>query len=178
VRPTPARLLREGSLVVDFTDVHKVTKVEYPLPQQLVTVRLTNQMTGYPSSCDLRWDQLITTEDPLEIEIGLTGTVRVELARLADNKNPTVYRWRVTDEGVDYQGTDIHLRVGQRADNEKAMGALLSFLGTGGEAYRATMGDRKSDNADMFPPDINEWAYQHSEEISMAHLRLSGGLER
>jgi hypothetical protein len=40
MRSTPARLLREGTLVVDFTDVHKVQRIEYPLPEQLVTVHL------------------------------------------------------------------------------------------------------------------------------------------
>jgi hypothetical protein len=135
-------------------------------------------MTGRPSTRDLRWDQFVTTEEPLEIEIGLAGTIRVELARLADNKVPTVYRWRVTDEGFDHERADLHLAVAERPDNTKAASALLSFLSAAGEAYRATMGGRESENADLFAPDINEWAYQHSEEISMAHLRLSGGLER
>jgi hypothetical protein len=46
VRSTPARMLRQDQLLVDRYPVHKITKVEYPLPQNLVTVQLSNQMTS------------------------------------------------------------------------------------------------------------------------------------
>jgi hypothetical protein len=56
VRSTPARLLHQDQLLVDRYAVHKINKVEYPLPQNIVAVELTNQITGEQSTRNLRWE--------------------------------------------------------------------------------------------------------------------------
>jgi len=111
VRSTPARQLRQDQLLVDRYAVHKINKVEYPLPQNTVTVELTNQLTGEQSTRNLRWDEQVTTEEPLEVEIGDTGKITVELAQQRDEEDRAVYRYKITDEaaGIDHEGTDLHL---------------------------------------------------------------------
>jgi hypothetical protein len=84
MRPTPARMLHQDQLLVDRYAVHKINKVEYPLPQNIVAVQLSNQMTGEQSTRNLRWDEQVTTDEPFEVEIGDTGKITIELAQLAD----------------------------------------------------------------------------------------------
>jgi hypothetical protein len=69
VRSTPARLLHKDQLLVDRYAVHKITNVQYPLPQNTVTVHLKDQMTGEESTRDFRWDQHLSTEEPLEVKM-------------------------------------------------------------------------------------------------------------
>ena len=182
MRSTPARLLREEQLLVDRYAVHKITKVEYPLPQNLVTVHLTNQLTGAGvHTRDLRWDQFSSTEEPFEVAMGETGKVRVELALLGDEEGHPVYRYKITDEaaGIDHEGTDLRLGASERPENTKAEETLMSLLGAAGEAYVTELeGGIDSENLDIFDDRFNEWAYQMSAEIGMAQIELSGGLER
>jgi hypothetical protein len=46
VKSTPARMLHQDQLLVQRHAVHKINKVEYPLPENTVTAELTNQITG------------------------------------------------------------------------------------------------------------------------------------
>jgi hypothetical protein len=66
-------MLHQDQLLVDRYAVHKINKVEYPLPQNIVAVQLSNQMTGEQSTRNLRWDEQVTTDEPFEVEIGDTG---------------------------------------------------------------------------------------------------------
>ena len=86
MKSTPARMLRDGSLLVDRYAVHKINAVDHPLPHNTVVVELTNQLTEEQSSRNLRWDEQVTTEEPFEVAIGESGKVRVELAQLADQE--------------------------------------------------------------------------------------------
>jgi hypothetical protein len=52
-----------------------------------VIAEVTNQVTGEESSRTLRWDQHVTTEEPLEVAIGETGKIRVELALQRDDED-------------------------------------------------------------------------------------------
>jgi hypothetical protein len=52
MRSTPARLLRQNQLLVERYAVHKINKVEYPLPQNAVTVKLTNSWWFGPVRLD------------------------------------------------------------------------------------------------------------------------------
>lgn len=49
---------------------------------------------------------------------------------------------------------------------------LLAFLGAAAESCRYTMSGHESENSDLFPPEIMEWAYRNADEISMAELDL------
>jgi hypothetical protein len=93
-------MLRQDQLLVDRYAVNKITKVEYPLPQNIVTVHLTNQMTGQESTRDLQWDSQHTTEEPFEVEVGDTGKIKVELALLADEENRPAYKYKITDDSA------------------------------------------------------------------------------
>jgi hypothetical protein len=52
MRSTLARLLRQNQLLVERYAVHKINKVEYPLPQNAVTVKLTNSWWFGPVRLD------------------------------------------------------------------------------------------------------------------------------
>jgi hypothetical protein len=183
VRSTPARQLRQDQLLVDRYAVHKINKVEHPLPQNTVTVELTNQLTGDQSTRNLRWDEQVTVEGPLQFSVGDTGKITIELAQLSDDQDRPVYKYRIEDEaaGIDHEGVDLHLGARLSADNTKAAKTLLSFLMAAGEAYETELeGNIDSENLDLFGDDdrVNEWAYVHAEEIEMAQVELIRGLER
>jgi hypothetical protein len=65
---------------------------------------------------------------------------------------------------------DRDLRSGCQGGTEReGMASLLSFLTAAAEAYGYTMRTgRESDNSDLFPAFITEWAYQNADEISIA----------
>jgi hypothetical protein len=180
MRSTLARLLHKDQLLVERFGVHKITNVEYPLPQNTVTVNMTHQMTGAPATRNLRWDEQVTTEEPFEVLIG-NGKIRVELALLGDDENRPVYRYKITDEAtrIDHEDSDIRLGASHKPSNTKAAETLLSFLSAAGEAYVTELeGGIDSENLDLFPGKVNEWAYVNAEEIEMAQVELTGGLER
>jgi hypothetical protein len=168
-------MLRRDQLLVDRYAVNKITKVEYPLPQNIVAVQLSNQMTGEQSTRNLRWDEQVTTEESLEVEVCDTGKIKVELALLADEEARPAYRYRITDDsaGIDYEATDLRLGVNHRPDNAKAAKSLLAFLGATSEAF--LVGHELE--ADAFPEEVNWWAANHDVELLSAQLDLGGGLE-
>lgn len=50
--------------------------------------------------------------------------------------------------------------------------SLLAFLSAAAEAYRYTMTGRTSENEDLFPPELMEWAYENQGEIEAALFDL------
>jgi hypothetical protein len=181
MRSTPARLLRQGQLVVDRFDVHKITEQPEYLPHNTVTVHLTNQTTGEESTRNLRWDQHVTTEEPFEVKIGETGKITVELAQMRDEEDRPVYRYEITDEaaGIDHEAADLSLGVLVFPSNTKAATTLLSFLYAANEAYLTELeGNIDSENLELFPMPVNEWAYVHAEDMEMAQVELGRGLEQ
>ena len=174
MRSTPARALHQDQLLVDRYAVHKINKVEYPLPQNTVTVDLTNQLTGEQSTRNLRWDEQVTVEGPLQFSVGDTGKITIELAQLSDSEDRAVYRWHLTDKEVDFEAADLYLGPRLRPDNRWAAKTLLSDLRASGEAWAAG----HELEADSFPEDVNVWAANHDAEIDMAQIGLSEGLER
>jgi hypothetical protein len=180
VRSTPARQLRQDQLLVDRYDVNKITKVEYPIPQNIVTVHLKDQMTGKESTRDLQWDSFHTTEEPFEVEIGESGKITVELAQARDDEDRPAYKFKIINEtaGIDHEGVDLHLGAFPVPNNTKAAKTLLSFLYAANEAYLTELeGNIDSENLDLFPMPVNEWAYVNAEEIEMAQAELGRGLE-
>jgi hypothetical protein len=168
-------MLRQDQLLVERYAVHKITKVEHSLPQNIVTVHLKNQMSGQESSRDLQWESIHTTEEPFEVPIGTTGKITIELALLADQEGSAAYRYRVTDESarVDYEATDLRLDVGHRPDNAAAAKGLLQLLGATSAAFLAG----HEIEADVFPEEIDWWAHQMKDEITIAQIGLGEGLE-
>jgi hypothetical protein len=176
MRSTPARLLHQDQLLVDRYDVHKITKVEYPIPQNIVTVHLKDQMTGEESTRDLQWDSFHTTEEPFEVEIGEAGKITVELAQMRDEEDRPVYRYKITDEaaGIDHEAADLSLAPLAFPNNTKAAKVLLGELEASVEAFV----EGWTIEADVFPEAVNYWAQQNADEITLAAVELSGGLER
>ena len=83
------------------------------------------------------------------------------------------FRWSIDfADGTEHSGDD--LRCGAMgADECEMLGTLLSFLEAAGESYGYTVRTgRVSDNSDLFPPSIMEWAYVNSDEISMARYAI------
>jgi hypothetical protein len=169
-------MLHKDQLLVERHAVSKITKVDHAIPHNTVIIDVKNQIAGEQSNRNLRWDELVTTEEPLEVPVGQTGKIRVELAQLADSDGRPAYRYRVTDEsaGIDYEATDLRLDASNRPDNATAAKALLQFLGATSEAFLVG----HDLEADAFPEEVNCWAHQRADEITMAQLGLGGsGLE-
>jgi hypothetical protein len=174
-------MLHQDQLLVDRDSVNKITNVEFPLPQNTVTVELANQITGEQSTRNLRWDEQVTTEEPFEVAIGEKGKITVELASAADEEGRPAYHYKITDEsaGIDHEGADLHLGARLRPDNTRAAKTLLSQLYSAGEAYETELeGGIDSENLDLFDDRVNEWAYVHSEDIEMAQVEMVRGFER
>jgi hypothetical protein len=55
---------------------------------------------------------------------------------------------------------------------QDGMSSLLSFMGASAEAYRYEMGGLKSENIDLFAPDVVEWCYQNDGELAMLQCEL------
>jgi hypothetical protein len=154
--------------------VYKINKVEHVIPLSVVTVHLTDQLTGKESTRNVHWDSFHTTEEPLEVAIGESGKITVELAQARDYENRPRFRWHLTDEGIDYAGTHIHLGAYHFPNNVKAAKILLSDLRESGEAWA----ECHALEADSFPEDVNVWAANHAAEIDRVQLGLAEGLER
>jgi hypothetical protein len=78
----------------------------------------------------------------------------------ADEEGRPVYRYKITDEaaGIDHEAR-IYIGPRLRPDNTRAAKTLLSFLYGANEAYLTELeGNIDSENLDLFPMPVNEWA--------------------
>jgi hypothetical protein len=67
-----------------------------------------------------------------------------------------------------YEGNDIRSGCGAVVDVADILRTLASFLGAAAEAYRYEMRrGSTSENSDLFPAHVNEWAYHFEDELSM-----------
>ena len=78
-------------------------------------------------------------------------------------------------DGSEHEVTD--LRSGcQGGELQEGFASLLSFLGACAESYGYAQRNGKTledtENGDLFPPAVAEWAYQNSDEISMLQLEI------
>jgi hypothetical protein len=180
MRSTPARALRPEQLLVERHSVGKITAIDY-LPQNTVTVELTNQITAEQSMRNLRWDEQVTTDSAFQFSVGDTGKITIELALLADEQDRSQYKYRIEDAaaGIDHEGTDLHLGPRLRPDNTRAAKTLLSDLQRAGEAYETELeGGIDSEALDLFTDRVNEWAYLHADNIEMAQVERGRAFER
>ena len=79
----------------------------------------------------------------------------------------TRYRYHIDTPDFEHTSSDLKSGCGG-GDLVQGMSSLLSFLGAAAEAYNRP----DSDNADLFPPNVTEWAYQHSDETSRLQCEI------
>ena len=74
--------------------------------------------------------------------------------------------------GKEFQ--DEQLKSGCQGGNLRyAFGNLLAFLGSAAESYAYSLRTgRPGENADLFAPEIVEWAYQNLSEIDMLRFEI------
>lgn len=107
---------------------------------------------------------------PLTITPRLLAGVRVGDAFISieptgrrDSAGRTI--WRYIDRGSEeHTGEDLRTHGGR----QEALESLLTFLSAAAESYAYTLRtSRRSDNENLFPAMVTEWAHQYSNEISM-----------
>ncbi len=102
--------------------------------------------------------------------------VSISYASRPGDDGRTRYRWFI-DLGDDYNGDDFEgddMQSGTQGGSlQSGLESLLSFLSAFGEsvAYTRRTG-RPSDNADLFPAGLAEWADSNSDELSTFAMEL------
>lgn len=93
-----------------------------------------------------------------DVEISITPSSR------RDHYGKTVWHWYVDGDDLEASGDDL----AGWGDHREMMGGLLSFLSACGEglSYQERTGC-ESENADLFPRDVAEWARDHANELEM-----------
>lgn len=101
------------------------------------------------------------------------GTIHIE-PHQRNQEDRAVWHYVIEDSDgtVLDDGTDLRSGAGADFDARKMMGTLLGFLGAAAESYRYMMSGQTSENDDLFPPDVTEWAYQHDDELAGLALEL------
>lgn len=97
--------------------------------------------------------------------------VSIEYSRRPGREGRTRYHYYIDGPGLDFDGDDLQSGAGGGSLQE-GFGSLMSFLGAAADAYRAGMRGRESENADLFPSAVNEWAYQNDSEIQALQMDL------
>lgn len=138
---------------------------------------VTNQVTGEESTRTLRWDQHVTTEEPLEVAI---GKIRLELALQREEEDRAVYKFEITDEAPVSITRAWTCPGGETARGQhQGRQDASELLVCGGRSVRdRAQGGVDSENLDLFDMKTNEWAYLNMEHIEMAQVELIRGLER
>jgi hypothetical protein len=101
------------------------------------------------------------------------GTLHISPVR-RDGEDRVVWRYVIEDgdHTVLDEAADIRSGSGDPVDPRKAMATLVGFIGAAADAYRVGMRGQASENADLFPPDVMEWAYMHDDELASLGLDL------
>jgi hypothetical protein len=116
--------------------------------------------------------------DPIVITSRLLPGVKVGDATVSiDYGGTTVdgrqqYLWYVDIDGQEFEGDDLASGVGGGSLQE-GLSSLFSFLSAFAESvdYSARTG-RDSENADLFPAGLADWASENSDELSMLSIEL------
>lgn len=105
------------------------------------------------------------------------ATISIDFAKRDGREGRTRYQWYI--DTPDFEATGNDLQSGcQGGSLQEGMASLLSFLSACGEALNYS--DRtghESDNADLFPRNVAEWAQSHYEELSMLAIELEENKE-
>ena len=80
------------------------------------------------------------------------------------------WRWYIDLPEGEFSEADMRTSWG----TQRAFESLLGFLSACAESYRYKMSfpDSEPENLDPFPPEVAEWAYINSDEISMLCCEL------
>lgn len=100
------------------------------------------------------------------------GGAQLSLEFVGCDQDRMVFRWFVDLDGREYSEADLKSGV-QGCSTQQMFGTFLAFLSACGESYRYADGTgREGENADLFPPEVAEWAAQHYEEISSLQMEI------
>ena|GEM_PF-6391232 len=119
---------------------------------------------------------MITSRLCAGVKIG-DVTISIEYANCGGRGGRTRYRYFLDSSGGvnEYSADDLQSGC-QGGGLQDGLESLLSFLGAAGEAYEFEKRTGcASDNTDLFPAWVNEWAYQNSDEIGMLLYEMEEG---
>ena len=89
-----------------------------------------------------------------------------------------VFEWFIDlPDGQEFSAADLKSGM-QGAELQEMFASLLSFLSACGEGlrYQESTG-RESENADLFPAPVAQWAAAHSDELSMLQSEIEEARE-
>ena len=111
--------------------------------------------------------------------VGYVGVSATTRDRSSGQNRPT-YFWLIKDADGNTLGIgqDLHGPNNGTADAREGLKSLLSFLQAAGEGYREGMRGRPSEGAELFPEAVSEWSYVYFDELTVAQMDLTGGLEQ
>lgn len=104
------------------------------------------------------------------------GDTTISIAYASASGHRMRYAYHIDNPEWEHSAED--LSSGCNHSLQSGLASLLSFLTAAAEAYAYTLRTgRESDNADLFPPHVTEWAYQNSDELSMLQCELQDNPE-
>lgn len=105
------------------------------------------------------------------VEISKNSWVSIEYDGYRDDGR-TRYKYHIDGPGLEHTSNDLASGC-QGGSLQDGLRSLLGFLVACGEAYRYHMTTGvESDNYDLFPPNVAEWAYQNNDELAITALEL------
>ncbi len=119
---------------------------------------------------NLREPIIITARLLAGVKVGV-ATISIDFAgHTSDGR--TRYNYFIDTPLFEYAGSDLKSGVGG-GSLQAGLESLLAFLSAAAESYAYQMRTgRQGENADLFPANVLEWAYQHSDELSMLACEL------
>jgi hypothetical protein len=104
------------------------------------------------------------------------GDTWLHLEHVGNADNRMVFRWYVDlADGSEFSEADLKSGM-QGCTLQEMWGTFLAFLGAAAEAYATeTFRGRTSDNSDLFPPSVAEWAYQEADELCCLQMDIEEG---
>lgn len=114
---------------------------------------------------------LITSRLMAGVRVG-TDTISIGYAKRPGDEGRTRYEFWIDGDRSGYHSDDLQSSCCGGGIRE-GMESLLSFLVASGESYAyQTRTGSPSDNDDLFPAAVAEWAYQNSDELSALQYEI------
>jgi len=110
------------------------------------------------------------------VQVG-DATISIEFSKRAGRDGRTRYNWYIDAPGLEATGDDLQSGC-QGGSIQEGMESLLTFLSACGEALNySDRSGHESENADLFPRDVAEWAQANTDELSMLACELQENKE-